>query len=45
MLKDGRLHRDGAKADLLTSEALTELFDLPIAVTRRGEWFHADIEG
>ena len=45
MLKDGRLHRDGAKADLLTSAALTELFDLPITVTRRGGWYHADIDG
>lgn len=45
MLKDGRVHRDGAKAELLTSEALTALFDLPIAVTQRGDWFHADIQG
>jgi iron complex transport system ATP-binding protein len=45
MLKGGRLHRDGAKTDLLTDAALTDLFDLPITVTRRGEWFHADIEG
>ena len=45
MLKDGRLHRDGEKADWLTGEALTDLFDLPITVTRRGEWYQADIDG
>ncbi len=44
MLRGGRLVRDGAKADLLTDEALSALFDLPIAVRRRGDWYHADIE-
>lgn len=43
MLKGGRLHRDGAKADLLTGAALTDLFGLPIDVTRRGDWYAADI--
>ncbi|MBB5707687.1 ABC transporter ATP-binding protein [Sphingopyxis panaciterrulae] len=43
MLRGGKLFRDGAKAELLTSEALSGLFDLPMAVTARGEWFDADI--
>jgi iron complex transport system ATP-binding protein len=43
MLREGRLHRDGTKAELLTSETLTELFGLGITVTPRGDWYHADI--
>ena len=43
MLRDGRIERDGAKQDLLTGDALTRLFGLPIGVTRRGDWFYADI--
>src|SRR3546814_3782598 len=43
MLRGGKLFRDGAKAELLTSEALSGLFDLPMAVTARGEWFDADL--
>lgn len=44
MLRGGRLHRDGAKAELLTGEALTGLFELPMTVRARGEWFDAAIE-
>lgn len=43
MLRGGRLHRDGIKQDLLTSEALTDLFGLPIDVKPRGLWYDADI--
>lgn len=43
MLQDGRVLHDGAKADLLTGDALTELFGLPIDVSPRGEWFDAAI--
>lgn len=43
MLRGGRLDRDGAKDALLTSEAVTDLFGLPIAVTPRGDWYDADI--
>ena len=43
MLRGGHLLRDGAKADLLTSDTLTDLFGLDITVTPRGEWYHADI--
>lgn len=45
MLHEGRIVRDGARDELLTSDALTTLFGLPIAVTPRGDWFHADIAG
>jgi hypothetical protein len=32
---------DGPKARLLTSEALTHAFDLPIEVGRRDGYYHA----
>jgi iron complex transport system ATP-binding protein len=43
MLRGGRLDRDGAKDALLTSEAITDLFGLPIDVSSRGEWYDATI--
>ncbi|HWW56696.1 MAG TPA: ATP-binding cassette domain-containing protein [Sphingopyxis sp.] len=43
MLREGRVEQDGDKETLLTGDALTRLFGLPIEVTPRGEWFHADI--
>ena len=45
MLRGGHIHRDGAKADLLTGEELTALFGLPMTVRRAGEWYYADIAG
>lgn len=44
MLRGGRIARDGAKAELLTSDALSALFDLPIAVRTHGAWYRADID-
>lgn len=41
LLKRGRVLRDGSKADVLTSASLSELFDIPIEVGRRGEYYHA----
>lgn len=41
MLKRGRVLRDGSKADVLTSEALSDLFDIPIEVGTRGDYYHA----
>jgi iron complex transport system ATP-binding protein len=43
MLQGGRLLHDGAKADLLTGEALTGLFGLPMTVVQRGDWYDAAI--
>lgn len=43
MLQGGRVLHDGAKADLLTSDALTGLFGLPIDVSPRGDWYDAAI--
>jgi iron complex transport system ATP-binding protein len=43
MLQDGRVARDGAKAELLTDAALTDLFGLPMTVTERDGWFSAEV--
>ena len=39
MLKDGRVFRDGPKAELLTSEALAGLYGIPADVEERGGWY------
>lgn len=41
LIKKGRVVDDGPKEQLLTSERLTDLFGVPIEVTRRGDFFHA----
>ena len=38
MLGDGRVLRDGAKRDLLTDEALGELYRIPVHVEERDGW-------
>jgi iron complex transport system ATP-binding protein len=40
LLKDGRVFRDGAKDELLTSDTLSELFNLRVEVVRRDGYFH-----
>jgi len=40
ILKNGRIVRDGAKRDVLTSEELSRLFDLPAEVLERGGYYH-----
>jgi iron complex transport system ATP-binding protein len=40
ILKDGRIVRDGPKKDVLTSEELSRLFDLPAQVLERGGYYH-----
>ena len=44
MLKNGRVFREGAKSALLTTDALTALFDMPVTVARRGAWRHATVD-
>lgn len=41
LIKRGRVVDDGPKDELLTSERLTDLFEIPIDVLRRGEFYHA----
>ena len=39
MLKDGSVSRDGAKAELLTDAALSELYGIPAEVEEREGWY------
>jgi iron complex transport system ATP-binding protein len=41
MLRDGRVVRDGAKADVLTATALSELFRTPVDVLQRDGYYNA----
>jgi iron complex transport system ATP-binding protein len=43
LLRRGRIDRDGAKADVLTGEALSHAFDAPLAVEEAGGYFHATV--
>jgi iron complex transport system ATP-binding protein len=40
LLRNGRICADGAKAALLTSERIGELFGLPLEVVERGGFYH-----
>mgnify|MGYP001590608444 FL=1 len=44
MLRQGRLVADTDKAEALTSRQLGELFDTPVTVTSRGDWFWAALD-
>lgn len=41
LIKRGRVIQDGSKEQVLTSEALSDLFELPIEVGKRGDYYHA----
>jgi iron complex transport system ATP-binding protein len=41
VLKDGRVFRDGAKADVLTGEVLTDVFGVPVDVESRDGFYDA----
>lgn len=43
MLRHGRILHDDSKAALLTESALSELFELPVQVQRRGEYYAASL--
>lgn len=40
LIRNGKLYRDGRKADVLTSATLTGLFGIPVEVIERGGYFH-----
>lgn len=44
LLNQGRVLAEGDKADLITSERLTDLYGLPTQVTRRGDWYTAHLD-
>lgn len=39
LIKEGRVFGDGTKGEMLTSERISSLFDVPIEVVRTGEYF------
>jgi iron complex transport system ATP-binding protein len=40
LIKDGRVFRDGTKAEMLTTESLSALFGAPVEVLKRDGYFH-----
>jgi iron complex transport system ATP-binding protein len=40
LLKSGRVFRDGVKAEILTSESLSPLFDTPLEVVKRDGYYY-----
>jgi iron complex transport system ATP-binding protein len=43
LLRDGRVLRQGDKADVLTSEALGDAFGMPVRVQRNGDYYSAAV--
>lgn len=43
LLRDGRLHKQGAKHDVLTGTLLSETFGMPVCVERHGDYYSAAI--
>ena len=41
LLRTGRVFQDGAKADILTSENLSHLYNAPVTVTKVGDFYSA----
>jgi iron complex transport system ATP-binding protein len=41
LIKKGHVVDDGPKDELLTTSRLTDLFGVPVQVTRRGDFYHA----
>ena len=39
LIKDAEVFADGPKAELLTSDTLSDLFDVPLEVEERGGWY------
>ncbi|MBI3207785.1 MAG: ATP-binding cassette domain-containing protein [Candidatus Solibacter usitatus] len=40
LLRKGSVFRDGRKSDVLSSETLSELFEMPVEVLERGGYYH-----
>jgi iron complex transport system ATP-binding protein len=40
LVRQGKVYRDGTKAEVLTSEALSGLFGIPVEVIERGGYYH-----
>jgi iron complex transport system ATP-binding protein len=44
LLRRGRIARDGAKADVLTAEALSQAFDAPLVVAQNAGYVHVRVD-
>ncbi|HUA80535.1 MAG TPA: ATP-binding cassette domain-containing protein [Dyella sp.] len=44
LLRDGRMLRQGSKADVLTDAALTAAFGMPMRIQRQGAYYHASVD-
>lgn len=44
LMAGGRLAAQGAKAELITGDRLTDLFGMTTTVTRRGDWYAAHLD-
>ena len=44
LLRDGRILHDGPRGKLLNDAVLTDLFGLPVTVTRKGEWDRLNVD-
>ena len=40
LMRDGRVHRDGSKEEVLTAKPLAELFGIPVEVLERDGYYH-----
>jgi len=41
LMKDGKFYKDGAKGSILTNDHMTRLFDVPIEVKRKDDYYYA----
>ena len=44
LIKEGRVLADGTKADILTSERISDLFDCDLRVVRNGEYYNLQMQ-
>ena len=41
LMKDGKFYKDGAKESILTNENISRLFELPVEILRKGDYYYA----
>jgi iron complex transport system ATP-binding protein len=44
LVKNGRIHADGPKAEILTSTTISDLYGLDLHVERRGDGYHCSVD-
>jgi iron complex transport system ATP-binding protein len=40
LMRDGAIMKDGLKEDVLTEDSLSQLFRVPVTLSRRGNYYH-----